>query len=543
MNAHVLVSWRATIWRIRTTHRFVSAPLIALALYLIVLLVRWPAIVTADYFNADVASGPVIAQSLATAPSHTEVLLGNYPWFEALGLMSILRGLPDSRFLWEATPFALAFMAVGLVAWGTCRAAGRRAATLTLVIGLAAAPATVADLGTWTVHGLTWVHAALISALAIWLAESRTRWAALGAATLVGLLSGPALASDLLLIPAGLLPLWMTALALHLRGRDARQQTYDRTQLAGTIVATALTALGAVITVIVAHHENIRAAGSLVIHATNLDRLPHNIRVLGEALAALGNGDIFNVALGGSTLIHAVCAALAIIAIVVSLRTAWSALVTPSSAVGVAHAAFWTTALIALPLAFVLTNVPIAAFSGRYLVGVLLAVAALVPLTTGRPLVRVVTSGAVTLFAFTGVMSLVRGEMTADSSRFPTPAEAKALTRFVSAQRAVVGYAGYWDAAPLTWATHFAIHVYPVSPCQDSLCAFEFHRVASWYRPGSTTRSYVVLDEAVREIALRSLPPALGRPVASAHIGQLTAYVFDHDIADDFGRPLSGPQP
>ncbi len=516
-------------------------PLTALAAYTVIFAAHSSAIVTTLYLNADIASGPVIAQSLASAPGHTEVLLGNYPWFEALGAMSILRTLPAHRLLWEATPFVVAVATMGMVAWGTWRAAGCRAALLTLTIGIAASPAGVADLGTWTVHGLTWAHAALLSWLAVWLAGARSHKRALGAAALVGLVCGPALASDLLLIPAGLLPLWIAALALRLRGHT-RLGTDVRIVWQGTLLATAATTVGAVLTMLVADHENIHGAGTLPIRLASAGRLGHNLRVLWESLAALGNGDIFNAAFGASTLLHAVCAGLAIVAVVIALWAARSSLLAASSASTVALAAFWATASVALLASFVFSSVPVASFSGRYLVGVLMAVAALVPLAARRLPGRALTSAAVTYFVLVGVMSLLRGEMTANPTRFPSAAEAKMVARFAAQQSATVGYAGYWDAAPLTWSSSFAAHVYPVAACAEGLCAYELHRIASWYSPRSASRSFLVLDGTVRQASLTSLPPAIGHPVAGEHIGQLVVYIFSEDIARYFGAPLRGPQ-
>jgi hypothetical protein len=519
----------------------VLAPLVALAAYVAVFAARSDAIVRTLYLNADIASGPVVAQSLVSAPGHTEVLLGNYAWFEALGLLSILRVLPAHRFLWEATPFALALAAMGLVAWGTGRAGGRRAALLALAIGAAASPATVADLGTWTVHGLTWVHTALLGWLAVWLARGRSRRAALCVAAVVGLVCGPALASDPLLIPGGLLPLWTTTLVLALRRRTERPDVDAGMLLGGASLATATAAIGALATVTIAHAENIRGAGTLPIELVRASRLGHNLQVLWESLAVLGNGDVFNVAFGGSTLIHAVCAGLAVVGVVAALCAAWSAFTAASSAVRVAHAAFWGSTMLALLGAFVLSSVPVAAFSGRYLVGVLMGVAALAPLAVRRGR-GVLAIAAVTCFVLVGVMSLVRGEMTANPDRFPSSIDATRVARFAASESAGIGYAGYWDAAPITWASSFATHVYPVAVCAQSLCAYELHRVASWYAPRPGGRSFLVLDRTVRQVSLQRLPPAFGKPVASADIGQLDVYIFDGDIARYFGAPLRGAQ-
>lgn len=46
---------------------------------------RPPSTVASGYANADVASGPVIARLLRSAPAGRDVALGNYAWYEALG--------------------------------------------------------------------------------------------------------------------------------------------------------------------------------------------------------------------------------------------------------------------------------------------------------------------------------------------------------------------------------------------------------------------------------------------------------------------------
>lgn len=518
----------------------VAIPLVALALYAVLFAARAPAILRTLYLNADIASGPVIAQSLASAPSHTEVLLGNYPWFEALLAMSLLRLLPGHRFLWEVMPLLLALVTFALVAWGTWRVANRNAALITLAVLLAVSPAAVPVFGTWTVHGLTWLHTALLGWLAIWLARPRSRRAALTAGALVGLACGPALASDLLLIPAGFLPLWATVLARRLHQDQGAPREDARTSAWAALIASIIGGLGALVVLLVAHGQNIRGAGRLSIQVVSPDKLGHNLRVLWESLAALGNGDIFNVAFGASTLAHAICAALSIVAVAVALWAAYSAVAGGCSPSMVAHGAFWGSVIVTLIAAFVFSSAPVAVFSGRYLVGVLLGVAALLPLAPRRPIGHVVLAGAVTFVILVGVMSLLRGEMTANPDHFPTGTEAEQVARYAAGESARRGYAGYWDAAPITWASKFATGLYPVKVCGSAICPYSLHHVASWYRPHHEGRTYLVLDAGVRQQSLTSIPPVLPKPLASARIGQLQVYVFNADISGYLGPPPAG---
>ena len=90
---------------------------------------------------------------------------------------------------------------------------------LTLAIGLGSSPATVADLGTWTVHGLTSAHAALLRLPRRFGLRGAIAPAALSAAAPRGLACGLPWRPICCSIPRRLLPLWVAALALWLRGR------------------------------------------------------------------------------------------------------------------------------------------------------------------------------------------------------------------------------------------------------------------------------------------------------------------------------------
>jgi len=98
------------------------------------------------------------------------------------------------------------------------------------------------------------------------------------------------------------------------------------------------------------------------------------------------------------------------------------------------------------------------------------------------------------------------------------------------AEHLTVGYAGYWDAAPLTWASHAQVQVFPVQLCNNNaLCQSPIHYISSWYVARPHTRSFLISDPTQPIQA----PPVedLGKPVAAHQIGAVTMYVYPYDIA------------
>jgi hypothetical protein len=209
-----------------------------------------------------------------------------------------------------------------------------------------------------------------------------------------------------------------------------------------------------------------------------------------------------------------------------------------AAAARMAHVAFWSVAGILPALAFVLTSVPVDRNSARYVVSVGFAIFALVPLaamlrgTLGRALL---TAG-VCVLATGGIASLVRQDIQDNLPHFPTGAQSGPLLRFARAERIKYGYAGYWDAAPLSWQTRTELQLYPVSGCLNgpSVCPFGLHRISSWYTPRPHTRTMFVKDHALPDSP--DPPKLLGRPERKVEMGQITVYVFPYDIASRFGR-------
>ncbi len=128
-------------------------------------------------------------------------------------------------------------------------------------------------------------------------------------------------------------------------------------------------------------------------------------------------------------------------------------------------------------------------------------------------------------------LSFARHPSPTFESVLPTETLANEIQRFAKANGANYGYAGFWDAIPITWHTRFGLHAYPVLGCGDGNCRFYQHQISSWYdkRPG---RSFLVIDPA--QPLQPSADPAYGQPVATKQIGDVTVHVYADDIADRF---------
>jgi len=116
----------------------------------------------------------------------------------------------------------------------------------------------------------------------------------------------------------------------------------------------------------------------------------------------------------------------------------------------------------------------------------------------------------------------------------PGTSQAALLARYAKAHDVSYGFAGYWDAGDLTWATNFKVQIYPVYECtatNNGLCESPVVHVTSWYvvRPG--TRSMLIVNADEPPPAVTGVDPAFGPPIASTTIGDLSVYVFNYDIA------------
>jgi hypothetical protein len=569
------------------------APLPLAGLYLILLLAQFQQVITATYLNADAASAPVLG-SLAGHGSGA-IVLGNLPWYSTLLFELTTRELPLHRQLWELAPYAMTLASVAFIAWSLWRIAGRWAALLAAAVLLCASPQLLLLLFSLNDHSPTWFTLALLGAWAVALQYGtlpRGRWAPpllLSVGVLIAVIAGCNAASDRLAVVGGLIPLALSGVVAWRRYPSPR----SRAAAAGALATAVLAGIVAALTTHAMHSHGVTSIGDITFGSPA--QVQANFSLWWQSLAFLGNGNFFSSAVGFHGVLAAACAVVVLAAAAGALRASWlglSGAVSPRPAEGntgrvassksadgnadgvasskpadgntgrvassksadedssrvassqpaernagrIAYISFWASAGLLLSAAYLLSSTPFDLYSCRYLVGVLYAAVALVVLLVEyRPALRgLVVTGAF-IYCLGGVIAMAQGTATKNPSRYPESRIAGQVMRIASREHLMRGYAGYWDAAPITWATKLGVHVYPVFSCPAGLCQFYLHTIAAWYRPHPGQRSFLLTDPTQPFLAT---PPAeLGPPSARFPIGQVTMYVYPYDIATRISPP------
>jgi hypothetical protein len=506
--------------------------------YLIVLVAQFGHLVATTYLDADAASIPVIGELFGAAPASAHVVLGQFGWYSTLLFELGTKWLPFHRQLWETAPYATALAGALLATATVWRVAGRGAACLTGVILICASPHMLHLMMSLVGHTPTWFCVAL---LGWWLVEisrgtfaDRVRLAcAFGFA--IGVIVGAGAASDPLVTIAGLLPFILGSLVGCLP--STRRGDYRPAALVfETLVVAAVTWVGIDIAMAA---FNVGPAQTNVTALGAENEVAGNFQLWWESLAVLGNGDFFGMHVTPTSALAIVCAGLTIGAILLIPRICWQEIkevagvgattwATPWRALLV----FWSFSVVVLSLAFILGTERVGINSGRYLVGLVYAGAVVIPVVASRRrFTEALAVVGTVVFALASTIGMARGTVLSFQAGFPSDTTISRVEQIAKREHLGIGYAGYWDAAPVTWVTHGRIHVFPVLTCPggSQICRFGLHQISTWYDPLPNVKTFVLVDPTVPFLPVK--PVALGRPVATYHIAELTMYVYPYDVA------------
>jgi hypothetical protein len=494
-------------------------PALAATAYVSTVLVRFADLAHARYWDSDAASSFVLAERLR---GHGPVYIPHFGFWTSLWWLLATRHLPGHRQLWEGTGYAFALAGAGLLTWATARLAGRWAGVTAGATALVVGPFALQSLLTVNTHVSTPFTAALLAAYLVLL--MRRRSIPLSAA--VGLIAGANAASDPLLWIAGVAPFALAAavLAAGTRRRDVVSH-------AGATLLLAVAS--AIATNVVMRGLGYHIVGT-DLQPADLGDLPSNVVNLGRAIALVGGA---NYSLPGgypqeplrillAALVFAGLAALLFATIRASSRH-----VDPLVR---AFACFWSAAVMLLGGAFVLTAQAAAqgAGSANYLLTFSLAAGAGVALLAANSARgRVIAAVAVAVVGGINIASVAQGRGS------PSPGTIGAyqhqLTRLLQEKGIRRGYAGFWDAASLTWQSRMRLIVSPVSPCGGELCGHRFFTISSWFRerPG---RSFLIVDPLS---GVGGAPPVASTAIGSYRFGPLRLYLFDYDLARHIRPP------
>lgn len=543
------------------------APAIAALALFGLLVARLPRLVDAISWNADALAPALIAERAGSAPGELDrvgtTVLGDISSASTLGFHLLTQSIPGHRTLWEYTPAVVALCTALLVAWSCWRLAGRWAALLGGGLVFAAGSDALLTFLAPAFRGPTWFSSALAAALLVawWRRAGEPKAASVFLAVVAAPVVGMNLASDPLLWLSGMLPLVVAPVAVWWWDRrdDARR-------VAILAVSTAVGACG-----VAFGAQRLLAAGDFVtrrqefgggyLKVATPDRFVEHIALIGKGVLALaGAPGMGGQAAGLAPLRWAVAVLLlaGVVAIVAPAirRRIPAAGATPQTPLPMAggertvHAmarrtylAFWAVAAGAVALGYVMSDIPSAKVvlhvpGDRYLVPLLLAVVAVIPVVlhgsdaSGRR--RIGAGVAAACLVAGAAVGLMRGDIE-NAQRSELSAQAADMAAWLDVMGVDHGYAGYWNAGPLSY--HTGLRVLAVRPCmsgrRETLCPVALNGSRSWYRPTSDLGSFVVVDDpSPGDIATaRAWRADFGRPAEIRRFGSMLVRVYPYDVA------------
>ena len=507
----------------------------AAVLNVIVLLAQLRGFIAGLYRIPDMAFSEVLTALSGSAGPGRVVVLGSHPFYEAWWLEKATAGLPHHWQIWEALPFAIAFLGIALMAWAAWRVYGGFAALLTTTVMLALGDGMSVVLFSADAHGYVVAHGALIAAAVVFLAERAVRgrlsWPLLVGVGIALTVLGAVGATDPLfefafvpsLAVAGCVTWW-------------RHPGYAQRQLAVLCVAVSLaTIVVAQLLDALMRSEHV-VASSFPISFVGSSAILTKLQTTIASVASLAGGEFFGRPASGTSLLVFAVGALAVVAVLAVLGLVWryaKSLDRRSSSMTTAqdiYVAFWMGVVVLSLAAYVLTSVGIEG-ADRYLPGVYAGTAALLPALAGRGVLqRALLAGAVALFAvLVATNHLIEGPLTGSG---PSRGESYKMLDFVRAEHADHGYSTYEVAPIATFQTHAALRVYPIFVCNGTVFGGALSEINTWYRPKAGTRSFVITQSGS---SFASTSPQFGAPLATYSIGPYSVYVYGHDVAANLG--------
>jgi hypothetical protein len=506
--------------------------------YLALLGAQLPSVLRAVYTSSDAASPLVIAECVGSNTcADGRVTLGHIGYFTTLWLDLLTRWLPSHQLFWELWPFALDLAGVAILVWLALQLGGAWVAATTCALAICASSASLSATLAQGFHGTTWFTVILLGAFLVRLAgpaPPRRRKLVEGVVG-VGIVAGLNLASDPLLAVAGLAPFLLASLLVGRPRLGAR---------ARWLASIAFVTVGMALAVGLAGYFSMRAAGFSVAPLGQTDWLPSSPGALGSRLSRLvadigalaGAGPLGHA--HGSSLVGRIvlvgCACIMVLALVGQLRAGGRRARDPHVAAAV-YLAYWALSALLLCLAFVASRVDLGAGtpSSRYVVGVVYAAAAGVPLLAARPGVgRSLVAGAATGLCVLSSGSLARSDLATQRANLPIVQYGATILNTLEREGLHVGYADYWKAAALTLRGGGSVLIAPISVCDTErarLCAHPINSAGAWYRPRRHTRTFLLVDPFADDLS--DALASLGRPRRVERFGPIRLRIYPYDIA------------
>jgi hypothetical protein len=364
---------------------------------------------------------------------------------------------------------------------------------MTLAIGLAVSPVVSYSRIAWDFHEPACLAATGLAAFAFWLTRSPRPDRALSAAVIVSALAGASLSSDPLFAVVGLIPFATTGAVLLV---------VLRRRFAGLVVI---------------------ACSALALPTVDFERL------LG-LVVQVGNGNYTGTgwtqpAASATCVLSIICAGLVVAALAAPFALLARALRSrPATGGLLVWSTFWAVCVAANCLGYALSIA--GTQTGYYLLAVLYATAATVPIALATTRVRRTAAGvAIGVVVAASLVNLLRTQLHPGG----IATVASRIVAIARAEDAPYGYtANYEDAASLTWSTNLAVRVRAVRYCGSLVCPLSFNVLTDWYQPHDA-RSFIIEEPAPFYLATAA---QFGPPLSTFTLGGGYAMeIYPYDVA------------
>ena len=498
------------------------------------------------------AIGPLVIAATMDEVPDADVHMPAFGHYLTLAYTRATEWLPFHREVWEVVPPALWVGSLGIVVWAAWRTVGKHAAILTGVLGLCVSPLLLYILFTSGYHQWTLYSSAIALGLVVFLTtQSRMSVPAWIVAVAGALVLGGALASDRLVLLGSIGPLLLAGAAVAIR--HPTRQGRMVALVAGAVVAVAI-AIATVVTQIM------EASGFVTTARTEswtyAELFFDRVGTCLEEFLWMMNAYFFGRPLTTESAL-AFAAALGVVAALVAPFIALRRRLrepqptdTPLELGRSAYIFFWAAAMAIIPLAVIAGGGQDGEVRARYMLPVLFAVAATVPLLARSVTGRFLVIAGVSIYALLGVLNIdVRGQSTVpydddvnddvQHSAGRIAIQANELISIAEKDDARVGYAGYWEAASSSWSTKMQVKVFPIDhdcgtadgvPCPKGGPFVH----GGWYEPRTGIRTFLIGPRPEDDDSYER-PPGLGPPL-SVHrlLNGAHLYVYPYDIASRF---------
>jgi hypothetical protein len=495
------------------------------------------------YRDADTAVAFVLPQLAGHRPPGTTIDLGNHNYYETWWFERATIGLPDHFLLWELALFAVDFVGVAAVSWTAAVALGRRAALYTAVALLVIGDGMRQVVFEPDVRVGLLVHMAALC-LALIFVWRRAEAHRLRPVWLIGVggtltLFTSAGGTDQLLMIDGVAPFVIAALVWWWLNGSSGART---TALFAVAVGLGSLAGEALLTTVMVHDGVSSSLNLQSFQFLESGTLGSDVGNTLSSWVSLADGDFFGLPVNKADTLTLILGALALAAlggaillVARSARAWWvsrqrSRLLAPRGE-SCLFIAFWGASMLLTFASYSLTSAS-TTVDARYLLSAWVAVAALLGAITTSTSGRAVLASLLVLFSAIMIRDNVSFGAQPPGVYYPANVVGQ-IERYARSHNAATGFASYPYSHNLTWATRFALKVYPVWPCDagrpGQVCQRVLSSDSAWFIPHAGMRTFLITS--LQPDAIHAAPRSFGSPIAHATFGQFTVSVFGHDVA------------